>query len=235
MFETWDTQKRIAEAKRLTERVVDHTQYLLDIHENNAIVLYSETLSKQVPKSYAANAFNVFREAMHQIEVIRICALWDQPSIDRESILTVIELIDDSKVLDALADQARAGDSEELGKQRAERAVAALKNAIQKAKETRKSQQLKSIRNLRDKHVAHYLTQTREETKSGPVKQAKHGDEVPVLDATISIVETLNSWVNDVSLPLKESRAIDRKCAEALWQACTFKIDAPPTAAKPPA
>ena len=56
MFETWDTQKRIAEAKRLTERVVDHTQYLLDIHENNAIVLYSDTLSKQIPKSYAANA-----------------------------------------------------------------------------------------------------------------------------------------------------------------------------------
>jgi hypothetical protein len=231
-YESWDTQKRIAEAKRLTERVVDHTQYLLDIHENNAIVLYSGTLSKQIPKSYAANAFNVFREAMHQIEVIRVCALWDQPSIDRESILTVIELIDDPKVLDALADQARAGDSGELGKKRAERAVAALKSAIQKAKEIRKSQQLKSIRNLRDKHIAHYLTQTREETKSGPVTQMRHGDEAPVLDATVSIVEALNSWVNDVSLPLKESQAIDRRCAEALWQACTFKIDAPPAAAK---
>src|SRR5260370_21976750 len=144
MFETWDTQKRIAEAKRLTERVVDHTQYLLDIHENNAIVLYSDTLSKQIPKSYAANAFNVFREAMHQIEVIRICALWDQPSIDRESIRTVIELIDDPKVLDALADQARDGHPEPIGKQRSERAVSALKSAIKQARETRKSQQLRS-------------------------------------------------------------------------------------------
>ena len=69
MFETWETQKRIAEAKRITTRVVDHIQYLLDIHENNVIVLYSDTLSKQIPKSYAANAFNIFREAMHQIEV----------------------------------------------------------------------------------------------------------------------------------------------------------------------
>jgi len=38
-------------------------------------MLYSDTLSKQVPKSYAANAFNVFREALHQIELVRVCAL----------------------------------------------------------------------------------------------------------------------------------------------------------------
>jgi hypothetical protein len=75
MYETWETKRRIDEAKRLTTRVVDHLQYLLDIHENNAVVLYSDTLSKQITKSYAANAFNVFREAMHQIEIVRICAL----------------------------------------------------------------------------------------------------------------------------------------------------------------
>jgi hypothetical protein len=112
MFERWETKERIDEAKRLTARVVDHLQYLLDIHENNAIVLYSDTLSKQIPESYAANAFNVFREAMHQIELVRICALWDAPVTGRESIPTVIELIADEKVLDALADQARAGHHE---------------------------------------------------------------------------------------------------------------------------
>jgi hypothetical protein len=108
--ETWETQTRIAEAKRLTTCVVDHLQYLLDIQENNAIVLYSDTLSKQIPKSIAANAFNVVREAMHQIEIVRVCALWDSAlTIERESIQTVIELIDDPKALDALAEQARAG------------------------------------------------------------------------------------------------------------------------------
>jgi AbiU2 len=130
MFETWETQMRIDEAKRLTARVVDHLQYLLDIHENNAVVLYSDTLSKQIPKSYAANAFNVFREAMHQIELVRICALWDAPVRGRESIPTAIELIDDEKVLNALADQARAGHHEEFGQQQAETARASLKAAI---------------------------------------------------------------------------------------------------------
>jgi hypothetical protein len=225
MYENMETQKRITEARRLTERLVDHTQYLLDIHENNAIVLYSDTLSKQVPTSYAANAFNVFREALHQIEVVRICALWDSAHIEREIILTVIELIDDQKVLDAFADQERARHPAQVGDKHAERAVAALKGAIKQARDLRTSAQLTSIRNLRDKHVAHYLGQTAQEKKTGPVAPMKHGDEGPVLDASIAIVEALNSWVNDVSLSFEAARTVDRKCAEALWNACTFKIE----------
>jgi hypothetical protein len=226
MYERMETQKRIAEAKRLTERLVDHTQYLLDIHENNAIVLYSNILSKQVPVSHAANAFNVFREALHQIEVVRICALWDSPSgTERESIPTVIGLIDDQKVLDAFADQERARHPAQVGDKHAERALAALKGAIKQARDLRTSAQLTSIRNLRDKHVAHYLGQTAQEKKTGPMAPMKHGDEGPVLDASIAIVEVLNSRVNDVSLSFEAARAVDRKCAEALWNACTFKIE----------
>jgi hypothetical protein len=97
----------IVSHKRLTERLVDHAHYLLDIRENNAIVVYSDQLSKQIPRSYAANAFNVFREAMHQIEMVRLCALWDQACIDKEAIMTVVEFVDDDKVIEALAENAR--------------------------------------------------------------------------------------------------------------------------------
>ena len=223
-YDTWDAQTRISEARRLTACVVDHLQYLLDIHENNAIVLYSNTLSKQIPKSYAANAFNVFREAMHQIEVVRICALLDQgTSIKRESIMTVIELIDDPKVLEALAEQARGGHPKPVADQRAERAHARLKDAIKKARETRNSNIMKEIRNLRDKHVAHYLAEKAEQTENSSASM-KHGDEGPVIETAIAIVETLNSYVNDVSLSFEDCRAIDQKCATALWNACTFTI-----------
>lgn len=226
VFETWETQTRIAEAKRLTTCVVDHLQYLLDIHENNSIVLYSDTLSKQIPKSIAANALNVVREAMHQIEIVRVCALWDSAlTIERELIQTVIELIDDPKVLDALAEQARVGHPPPVAEQRAQKALSSLNDAIKKAREIRNSQGLKSIRKLRDKHVAHYLTEKIEE-KSNHVPSMKHGDEVPVIDASILIVEALNSYVNDVGMSFKAAREIDRKCARALWDACTFKIAA---------
>jgi hypothetical protein len=53
----------------------------------------------------------------------------------------------------------------------------------------------------------------------------KHGDELPVIEASIAIAEALNSYVNNVALPFKEAQAIDRKCATALWGACSFKIE----------
>ena len=106
-------------------------------------------------------------------------------------------------MLDALADQARAGHHEELGNKQAGKARASLKVAIKAARDALKSQGLKSIRNLRDKHVAHYLTETTEK-KEAPYTM-KHGDEGAVIDASISIVEALNSWVNQVGLSSKRT------------------------------
>jgi hypothetical protein len=57
------------------------------------------------------------------------------------------------------------------------------------------------------------------------VSPMKHGDELPVIEASMAIVEALNSYVNNVALPFKEAQAIDRKCATALWGACSFKIE----------
>ena len=171
MYESWDVNKRIAEAERLTERLVDHAHYLLDIRENNAIVVYSDQLSKQVPRSYAANAFNVFREAMHQIEMVRLCALWDQAHIDKETIMTVVELIDGNKVIEALAENARAQyislpepaggqkiddatlellkkANKKRGQEHAASAAEGLRKAIADARAIKSSEGFKSIKNF---------------------------------------------------------------------------------------
>jgi hypothetical protein len=63
MFEYMTTAKRIREAKAKTDRVVDHLLYLLELHANNAIITYSDTLSSQITLAHAADAFNVFRGA----------------------------------------------------------------------------------------------------------------------------------------------------------------------------
>lgn len=68
--------ERLALAKAKTERVVDHLLYILELHENNEIIVYSHTLRSQIPTSYAANAFIVFRHGLHQFEIVRLCALW---------------------------------------------------------------------------------------------------------------------------------------------------------------
>lgn len=250
MFGTWDVNKRIAEAKRLTERLVEHAHYLLYIRENNAIVVYSDQLSKQIPRSYAANAFNAFREAMQQIEMVRLIAFWDQPHIDNETILSVIELVDDHKVINALADAARntygsapepmdpnaSAEEREItvrvlreynaqrGEEHANKAIGGLRKAIAEARAVKSSPQLKSIRNLRNKHVAHYLTQTNAEKNGEIITPMKVGDEKPVLEASFRIIESLYCWVNGVGISFEQSQRVDKKCAEELWNGCKFDI-----------
>ena len=89
MFKNLGAPERIERAKAKIEKVLDHFLYALELHANNADVVYSSVLSSQIPTSYAANAFNVFQRSMHQIAVVRLCALWDGVDADKENIPTV--------------------------------------------------------------------------------------------------------------------------------------------------
>src|SRR5258708_28641528 len=86
--------ERLAAAKAKTERVVDHLLYVLALHKNNEIIVYSPTLRSQIPTSFASNAFIIFRHGLHQFEIVRLCALWDRAEMDKENITTMNELID---------------------------------------------------------------------------------------------------------------------------------------------
>jgi hypothetical protein len=99
------TAQCIKAAKTKTEFVVDHLLYLLALHESNAIIVYSDTLSSQIKRSLAANAFQVFRGGLHQFEIVRLCALWDGPDPDKENIPTIIKLIDHLDVIEGLAQE----------------------------------------------------------------------------------------------------------------------------------
>jgi hypothetical protein len=68
MFEQMPPAERIQAAKEKTERVLDHLLYLLALHANNAIIVYSNTLSSQIPYSHAANAFEVFQHGLHRLD-----------------------------------------------------------------------------------------------------------------------------------------------------------------------
>jgi AbiU2 len=246
--------ERIKAAKTKTASVVDHLLYLVELHENNALVLYSPLLSSQIPTSHAANAFNVFQRGLHQIELVRLCALWDGIEPEKENVPTIVELIDRPEVVDALAAetaahwkgigtgglmldptddpalQALAADAfqrsnEEFGEQQGQEARASLRKAIDDAREIAGSARLQSIINLRDKHLAHSLTQTRREQKVGPIAPMKYGDERAILDGTLPIVEALYCWINGCGFSFNDSREIDRKNAKALWENCKFSID----------
>jgi hypothetical protein len=251
MFEDLPNADRIERAKAKMKQVLDHFRYLLELHANNAFVVYSDTLARQIPFSHAANAFNVFQRSMHQFEIVRLCALWDRAGIDKENILTVVELIDSAPIIDALADEMRShwadrgparlfNPSEdpkeaaiveevqkrhpiEFGDQQAVKAKAGLRKVIADAREIEGSLRLTSVLNHRHKHLAHSLTITSKE-KQRPVPPANYGDETQILDASIPIVEAIYCWVNGGSVSIDNSRQINERNAEALWRGCRIKV-----------
>ena len=217
--------ERLALAKAKTERVVDHLLYILELHENNEIIVYSPTLSSQIPTSYAANAFIVFRHGLHQFEIVRLCALWDSAGLEKENISTIVELIDHPDLIEILAQETEANwKGQEFGVQQAQRAREGLRDAVDKSRAILAGPKLASIMNLRDKYLAHSLTETRRERKNGSIDPMKYGDERQLLDASLPIVEVLYCWVNGTSFNFENSRKINRKNAKALWEACTFDI-----------
>jgi hypothetical protein len=251
VFQKMSKAERIELAKAKMERVLDHFLYVVELHANNSFVVYSETLASQIDRSFAANAFGVFQRSMHQIEIVRLCAIWDSADRDKENIPTVVELIDDDDIVDALADENRrhwgeiegnifidpSDDPEiaevvrqavrksnrEFGDERAAKAKSELTEAIADARAIGKSTRLASVMNIRDKHLAHSLTTTRRE-KHGPVQPMKYGDETELLNASIPIIERLYCWVNGKGFSIANSQEIDQANAAALWNGCKFSV-----------
>lgn len=236
-FQKWSVDQRIEAAKRVTDSVINHILHLMDVHENNAIVVYSDTLSRQIPTSFAANAFNVFQSTMFRYELIRLCALWDKPDddADTESIPTVqywasqgaagyIAADDDEDTQRAVRDVLRLANIQ-FGEEQAETARKQLAESISASREIMGSGKLATLRNLRNKHIAHALTSSREEKKGVAFVPRQPGDERDILEKTIPIVEKLHCWINGASFDLNNSRETDRKYAESLWRSCTFTID----------
>jgi hypothetical protein len=232
--------ERIRLAKAKMKKIIDHFLYVVELHANNSFVVFSPVLASQIPRSYAANAFNVFQRSMYQIEIVRLCALWDGVDLDKENIPTVVKLIHDHEIIEMLAEETRSRHmrgatvgvakkdkkmfvsiNRQYADERASVARTELTQAIADASALVGSARLASIMNIRDKHLAHSLETTRRE-KNGPVQPMKYGDETELLKASIPIVEHLYCWVNGTSFSIENSQEIDQNNAEALWTGCKF-------------
>jgi AbiU2 len=250
VFEHLTTTERIDLAKTTIGRVLDHFLYLLELHANNLFVVYSPMLVSQIPPSFAANAFNVFQRSMYQIEIVRLCAIWDKADPNKESIPTVVNLIDTKEIIEMLADKVRRQwpsisgyvlnpsddpqlaaieqeayrNSEiEFGNEQAAQVKMDLMQAISDARTILKSPRLTSVVNARDKHLAHSLTKTRRE-KHAPVPPMKNGDETDLLNASIPIVEGLYRGITNRGFSIRDSQDIDQANATALWNGCKFNV-----------
>lgn len=239
---------RVSLAKERTSKVVRHLRAVIEMHEANAIVVYSPTLADQIPKSHAAHAFNQFQNSMLFFEIVRLCALWDGVDRHKENIPTIIELIDDNDVQGALAEETRehllglgpprlydvAANQEikvtldrlshRFADQQAAKTLECLADATAKARSVTTSPRLQSVLNMRHKHLAHSLSATHLERKEY-VTTMRCGDESWLLEETIAVVDGLSVGINGAAFPWEEARLNARRNAKALWNFCTFKVD----------
>src|SRR3954467_12638559 len=84
-------EDRIKLAGEKVGQMYKHITNLMQTHANNEIILFTDTLSSQVGKSYAAHAFKDFQGVMYFGEIARVIALWDELNLEKCSFPTIIE------------------------------------------------------------------------------------------------------------------------------------------------
>jgi hypothetical protein len=236
---------------------VGHIATLFQMHEANAVVIYSQQLAEQIPPSYAAHAFNQFQRSMHLFEILRLCALWDKVREDRESIPTIIALFDKPELIDQLEQEAHASYANEaqqvclrrsenpedmaainawstrfqadIATEQTKRIREYLSFATNKAQEVQTSPQLKALMDLRNNYIAHNLDVFEPDIKAeASVDPVKYGDETILLEKTVAIANALQHGLNREGFDWGGSQKIARRNARALWDNCTFQSQTRP-------
>jgi len=241
-------EERFDIARARTDRLVDHFRYLIAMNEANALVLYGPTLSEQIPRSYAARAFNQFRNSMGMFEIVRLAASWDGPAQDRVSVPTVIALVNSRKVVrhaakregrrvaaypvpaainpDGIQGMEKwAAEQHQAAVEKRKTDVGeALAEAIELSRQYAASPEMTALQDARNRFIAHNLD------LSDEVTEFRHGTEEVLLNAGLEVVAKLSYALSASDFAWDDARRQARRDAEQLWTNCRFSLPAPPAA-----
>lgn len=235
--------KRMEIASDRVNEIISRTTELVHLHEANRIICFSDQLSSQIPKSYAANAFQLFSGTMHQSEISRLCAIWDPERESRISLPTVSALVDDEEVKACLKGRvvdtrrknrkfsAPEEDPERLAwlhKKADRRALddatkntEVLERGIAAIAEVTDSKVLKAARDFRNLHLAHWLD---EKARKHEDLRAAYGDTEKLLDLTIPVIKLFDLGVNNSGFDWDSLSKQATECTQALWHGCKFNV-----------
>ena len=216
-----------------------HQIYVKSAHDDNIISKYNN--------SHAANAFNVVRDNLFYSEILALMRIWDYGK-DAFSIPNIIKRLRKSEVRDAIIGRRRKANLglqsdpglrakyrddpavlESLRLRSEEDAVAAADDArveidgcLKDVDRITETPGYKSLRNFRDKVVAHTLSITNSEKtamkKGEPIRNLKYGDESILLRDTISGVTRLNPIVDDLHVFFDNTERIWEKYSDDFWR-----------------
>lgn len=253
-LDNYSDEERLALARERTHKLVGHISTLFVHHEANKIATYSPKLSSQIPRSYAGHAFSQFQHSMHLFEVARLCALWDKPSRDRESLPTIIKLISKPTIIEGLAEEVRyyhanlaeprrltpiadEVEAEILSRHwkeycagRSNEEEALVRRRLQRAtwatNRVMECRVLRSVVDFRNDYIAHNLNRPEPDVASisDVPRPMQYGDERRLLGITVRIADYLHLGLNGTGFDWDVSREIARRAARELWENCSFEI-----------
>jgi hypothetical protein len=219
--------ERVALAKSKSDDLINRLLQVVRLHESNRIVTYSDTLAKQIPASFAAHAFNEFQGAVHLFEITRLCALWDPPGQHRVSIPTVVELINEPRVLQSLDDETAdwwkgGGALEAFEQTQVESIRRKLRGAMRASAHLSRSKLIRRFRDFRNAYLAHSL-----KGHANELGNPKYGQERRLVRASIEIVHRLYLGIHNTDFALRDATRQAERNARELWDNCAFNIPRP--------
>lgn len=220
----WHTKlapdQRCDRASEIVSRAIDQLQEIIGVAETNRIIVYSPAVASQIPVSHAANAFNLLQWITLNYEIVRLCALWDKGSTDRESILAICDLLDDPVVVSLVSERLCQSEGVSQPNDYVRRALTRLEKAIRVTKRVSQSKFRQALLRFRDARVAHSLTQS-PNAVSIPLK---YGYERRLLTASVAIVAAFNGALRNSTFLFGESFANARRNSEAFWHSALFSV-----------
>jgi AbiU2 len=198
---------------------------ILELHESNKIVIYSKKISGQIPSSHAAWAFKSMQDAMMQNEILGVCRIWDT-SQGTNGIPGITKILVENDLKQNLFDECLSQWPNEtsFSNQHCTKIFSRFQNAMDLACSTVAGDIHLRLLNLRNKHLAHVVSETRAEKKFGPISPAQYGDERVLLENATEIIESYYLAVNGVSFSMVDHKAMYQRRAEAFWNGVTINV-----------
>lgn len=247
----WSPEKRIGRAEIAIEAVKKELNQCLQRWENIRHMFLEQSLFLESITGPASIAFDRLRHDALAFSIIRIRSIWERPAANSYSIPTIIELIDDDRVIAALenrmkekigARQPRILNDEhdpalqsaiikavsEGQQSQAQRMAVAnttnLQNCLANARAIRKRSVVSDAKNYRDLN-AHLLEYLRD-PKSSKSVQLTITDLNELLRDTAAVCEILYSSVNGISYDLNNDvRKICKNRADEFWRNLDYTRD----------
>lgn len=218
---------------------VENLEDILAISENNKYLLYSEGISKNIPRSIGAHAFKNLQHSNLRYLLIRLIALWDgtgdtnglsdirkniTADIKQRALANRISEYDnhDRHLIDDQGERVdKSNYVNKSAKDHRDRSAGRIEFAMERIPIVLGDQRYRSIKELRDKYIAHSADMNLDERPQKP-KPMKLGNEEWLIDESIDVVEALYFGINGVGFDIREARTIFENRARSFWQNVDF-------------